>query len=75
MSTGAEFRHAYRRAQADLRKAQRNKRGKRPRSAERADYGRVGFRREPPRENGTDQEPVTGIAAAHDCADPVTPPL
>jgi len=71
MSTGAEWRVEVRRAQAAIHKAQRIKRGKRPRGAERADYGRAGFKREPSRENGADQEPATGSTAAHDGGDPV----
>ena len=52
MSSGEEFRRELRKALADLHRQQRNRRGRRPKGIERADFGRAGFRREPPCEHG-----------------------
>lgn len=48
MSSGAQWQAEVRKALADLHKAQRNRRGKRPQGIKRPEYGRLGYRREPP---------------------------
>jgi hypothetical protein len=48
MSSGEDFRRELRKALADLHKAQRNKRGKRPGKRGSAQFGTLGYRRDPP---------------------------
>jgi hypothetical protein len=50
MSSGEEFRRALRKAQAELRRQQRNRRGKRRKGLDAADLGRAGHRRPVPRQ-------------------------
>lgn len=64
LSSGEEFRDAYRRALADRHKTQRNKRGRRPSGMQRADFGTSGYRREPPSENSSGKDTAEGFAGA-----------
>jgi hypothetical protein len=65
MSSGQQFRDAYRKAQADSHRAQRNKRGRRLKGAERADFGQARFRHEPLCEKCTAGDSADGISPGH----------
>jgi hypothetical protein len=62
MSSGKDWRAAYRKALSDLHRGQRNRRGRRRKGAGADTFGRLGLRIPPPRDTGTGQEDTDGQA-------------